>query len=82
MSDENEEKTEDGAGTFHVHLQDVESDVERDLLCFERRYAEGFERTSSDVFEFDFVWTDEIEVLRHMKKIRMRPYVHLVKRQI
>ena len=29
MSDENEEKTEDGAGTFHVHLQDVESDAER-----------------------------------------------------
>ena len=68
MSTKEEEKKD----SFHERLRDVTSDVEKDLLCLERRYFEGFERTRSLEFEFDFVWTDEIEVLRGMKKLRIK----------
>ena len=69
MSTKEEEKEK---ASFHECLQDVTSDVEKDLLCLERRYSDGFERTRSRTFEFDFVWTDEIEVLKSMKKIRIK----------
>jgi len=58
--------------SFYDELKCVESDVERDVLCLERRYSDGFERASKTSFEFDFVATDEIAALKNSSKIRIR----------